>query len=70
MTRSRLYRLATEICNYLKIPKSGVLEHWACTKIANSASVPDDILCETVVQKVGNSKGVSYSKIAGAADKV
>ncbi|THH32927.1 hypothetical protein EUX98_g1236 [Antrodiella citrinella] len=80
LTARNLHLLALRISEFLSLPSSAVLKHWACAKILKSrpsasASEPaldEDAICGSIVEKfekVGGS-GVSYAEIARKAWEV
>ncbi|XP_065179168.1 vacuolar protein sorting-associated protein 16 homolog [Sycon ciliatum] len=66
----RQYCLAIKIADYLKIPPhegaSHILGHWACYKVQQSA-VDDVEVANTIVSKLGDTPGISYTEIATKA---
>eukprot|EP00051_Salpingoeca_urceolata_P027676 m.482711 g.482711 ORF g.482711 m.482711 type:complete len:836 (-) comp22644_c0_seq1:37-2544(-) len=65
-----VYWLAYEVCKYLKLEDSKatnrVLVHWASSLIQNHVA-DDDVIAQTIIDKLGNSKGISFAEIAQAA---
>uniref|UniRef100_A0A8D1E731 Vacuolar protein sorting-associated protein 16 homolog n=1 Tax=Sus scrofa TaxID=9823 RepID=A0A8D1E731_PIG len=66
----RLYPLAIQICEYLRLPEvqgvSRILAHWACYKVQQK-DVSDEDVARAINQKLGDTPGVSYSDIAARA---
>jgi len=66
----RMYYLAVEICDYLRIPKregaSRILAHWACYKVQQD-NVDDSQIAQAIKQKLGDTPGISYTEIATKA---
>lgn len=64
-----LHWLAHEVCRFLRLDnskaKNRVLVHWARNMILNSMN--DDEVAEAIIEKIGDTKGVSYAEIAQAA---
>ncbi|GAB1286902.1 Vacuolar protein sorting-associated protein 16 homolog [Apodemus speciosus] len=73
----RLYPLAIQICEYLRLPEvqgvSRILAHWACYKArawdmrVQQKDVSDEDVARAINQKLGDTPGVSYSDIAARA---
>lgn len=69
----RLFPLALEICNYLKLAsgegKSRVLGHWACYKVETSTEDEAET-ARQVSSRLGLNAEISYSDVAGRAAEV
>lgn len=65
-----IYWLAFEICKYLKLSDSTatnrVLVHWASSMVMNQ-DADDDAIAKTIIRKIGDTKGISYTEIARSA---
>jgi len=61
--------LAFRIAEYLHMKNDRVLVHWACAKV-KKADLDDRIVCQQIVEKLGNQKGISYAEVAKTAYKV
>ncbi|XP_067937076.1 vacuolar protein sorting-associated protein 16 homolog [Watersipora subatra] len=61
----RQYLLARKICQYLKLKdvENKILAHWACYKVEQSKE-QDHVIANSILKKLGESSGVSYSEIA------
>ncbi|XP_057293833.1 vacuolar protein sorting-associated protein 16 homolog [Hydractinia symbiolongicarpus] len=66
----RMYYLAIQICNYLRIPKrdgaSRILAHWACYKVQQD-NIDDNDIAKSIADKLGDTPGISYTEIASKA---
>ncbi|KJE95370.1 vacuolar assembling/sorting protein VPS16 [Capsaspora owczarzaki ATCC 30864] len=62
----RQHFLAFRVCEYLKLPQDRVLINWACAKIRQPAEDPA-VVCQAVVEKLANVRGISYTEIAKVA---
>ena len=62
----REYLLAIRVSDYLRLPTNKIYVHWACQKVRNSTANEDNI-CNTVVTKLDNKRGISFEHIARAA---
>ncbi|KAJ1284684.1 hypothetical protein BS78_03G223800 [Paspalum vaginatum] len=60
--------LALRISEYLNLNPEVVIMHWACEKITASASLPDTVLLEGLLDKLRLCKGISYAAVAAHAD--
>ncbi|XP_023326390.1 vacuolar protein sorting-associated protein 16 homolog [Eurytemora carolleeae] len=69
----RLFPLALEICDYLKLSpsegKNRVLGHWACYKVETSTADEAET-ARQVSSKLGLNADISYSDVAGRAAEV
>ena len=62
----REYLLAIRLSDYLRLPTNRIYVHWASQKVRNSTA-NEDTICETVVNKLANKRGISFEYIARAA---
>ncbi len=62
----REYWLAIRVSDYLRIPTNNIYVHWASQKVRNSKA-DEDTICNTVVKKLDNKRGISFELIARAA---
>lgn len=62
----REYLLAIRLSDYLRLPTNRIYVHWASQKVRNSTA-DEDAICETVVNKLANKRGISFEYIARAA---
>ncbi len=62
----REYLLAIRVSDYLRLPTNTIYVHWASQKVRNS-SADEDAICNAVVTKLTNKKGISFEQIARAA---
>lgn len=66
----RHFCLAIRICDYMKVPDtegaSRILAHWACYKVQQS-NVSDEQLAQQIAEKLGDTRGISYTEIASRA---
>ena len=62
----REYLLAIRVSDYLRLPVNKIYVHWACQKVRYS-SVDEDEICNTVVSRLNNHRGISFELIARAA---
>jgi len=60
--------LALRISEYLNLNPEVVIMHWACEKITASATLPDTVLLEGLLDKLRLCKGISYAAVAAHAD--
>ncbi|MCJ1231984.1 hypothetical protein MMC12_008665, partial [Toensbergia leucococca] len=60
------YLLAIRVSEYLRLPTNKIYVHWASQKVRNSTS-DEDTICNTVVNKLSNRRGISFEVIARAA---
>jgi hypothetical protein len=60
--------LALKVCEYLSLPKSKVLIHWACCKVKGSSNLSDFELRNLIKNKFISDKHISYAEVARAAD--
>ena len=62
----REYLLAIRVSEYLRLSTDRIYVHWASQKVRNS-SADEDAICQEVVTKLADKRGVSYETIARAA---
>ena len=60
------YLLAIRVSEYLHLSPDKIYVHWASQKVRNSTS-DEDSICNTVVTKLKDKRGVSFETIARAA---
>ena len=60
------YLLAIRVSEYLRLSTDKIFIHWASQKVRTS-SEDEDVICNTVVQKLADKQGVSFEVIARAA---
>eukprot|EP01133_Synstelium_polycarpum_P016974 gene16974-20199_t len=63
----RKHLLAWRICDYLKIKADFVLNHWGATKVRTN--LDEELLSRVIIGKLEPFPGISYAKIATAANK-
>lgn len=62
----REYLLAIRVSDYLRLPTNKIYIHWASQKVRNSTA-DEDVICNTVVSRLNNKRGISFEHIARAA---
>ena len=62
----REYLLAIRISEYFHLQTNNIYVHWASQKVRNSTA-DEETICNTVVSKLGNRRGISFELIARAA---
>jgi len=62
----REYLLAVRVSDYFRLPTNRIYVHWASQKVRNSTA-DEDTICNAVVTKLANKRGVSFELIARAA---
>jgi len=60
------YLLALRVSEYLRLPTDNIFVHWAQQKVRTSTD-PQEAICDAVVSKLADKRGISYEKIAKAA---
>lgn len=66
LVNRREYLLAIRLSDFLRLPTNKIYVHWASQKVRNSTA-DEDTICNTVVDKLSNKRGISFEHIARAA---
>lgn len=66
LIRRRHYLLAIHICELLKLPTNTIYVHWATQKV-RSSEAEDHGICNAVVARLGQRRGISFEVVARAA---
>ena len=72
LLRYREHYLAFEIYQYLKKDQNfrvKIFTDWACCKVEN-VDEPEEMICETIREKLLHEKGISFTEIAHKAIEV
>lgn len=62
----REYLLAIRLSDYLRLPTNKIYVHWASQKVRHSTA-DEDTICNAVVTRLTNRRGISFEHIARAA---
>lgn len=68
LTNRHHHYLAYSICECLKLKSDSVLIHWASTKVKR-LDQNDQVVLQTIVEKLRPISGISYAEIASTAYK-
>ena len=60
------YQLAIRLSDHLRLPTNMIYVHWASQKVRHSTA-DEDAICEAVVNKLANKRGISFEYIARTA---
>ncbi|TKA29238.1 hypothetical protein B0A50_03748 [Salinomyces thailandicus] len=60
------YLLALKISEHLRLPVDKIYVHWARQKV-RSSSTDEDSICDEIVRKLNDKRGISFEEVARAA---